>query len=159
TRPRGNPVSAWKTRAGSFTPGGPPRDRAGCLRPGRAECNRVPWGRRGQPADRSATLLLELPLVVALPELRRRPGLVPFDADGFEALHGAENIQAPGDVLWRQVNILQRHALQRSQVGDFGVVNPQQPQRHALEVSQARVTHLRFIQQEARQVLAVLEVG
>ena len=43
-------------------------------------------------AAHSAPLLLELPLVVALPELRRRPGLIPVDADGLEAVHVAENI-------------------------------------------------------------------
>jgi hypothetical protein len=34
--------------------------------------------------------LFELPLVVALPELRRRPGMSPCEADGFEALHVAK---------------------------------------------------------------------
>jgi hypothetical protein len=46
---------------------------------------------------RKLVRLLELPLVVALPALRRRPGLVPFKADGFEALHVAEGVQALGD--------------------------------------------------------------
>jgi hypothetical protein len=59
----------------------------------------------------AATLLLELTLVVALPEIRRRPALVIPEADGFEALHGAENIQAAGDVLRGQADIVQRHAL------------------------------------------------
>src|SRR5262249_15303434 len=42
-------------------------------------------------------LLLELPLVVALPELCRRPGGVMTDADGLEALHLADKVQTLGD--------------------------------------------------------------
>src|SRR5262249_40624713 len=114
---------------------------------------------QGQPPAAAATLLLELSLVVALPELRRRPGLVPGDADGLETLHVAEDIQALYDVLRGQADVFQRHALQGTQIGDAGVVNPQRPHRHALEVGQARVAHVRSLQTEARQGLAVLEVN
>src|SRR5262249_49702725 len=75
------------------------------------------------PGFGGATLnvtLLELPLVVTGPELSSRPGLVMPDADGFEALHPAEEIQAPGDILGGQPDILQIHPSERRQVGHRG---------------------------------------
>src|SRR5439155_1290479 len=79
---------------------------------------------------------------VTRPARRRRPGLGKCDADGFKALQVAEDIQAPRDVLRSQADVFQRHALQRSQVGDAGALNLQPFQRHVLEVGQARVAHL-----------------
>src|SRR5262245_2693756 len=96
--------------------------------------SRYRWGRHGPLSATVVTLPLELAVVVALPELRRRPGLLPIDADSFETLHVAENIQAPGDVLRGQAEIFQRHVPQRAKVGDARVVNPQHRQRCALEV-------------------------
>jgi hypothetical protein len=63
----------WKAQEGSFTPTGslsegrsrPPPSRQGRGQPG-------PWRRHGQPVGTAAPLLRELPIVVAIPELRRR---------------------------------------------------------------------------------------
>src|SRR6478609_539808 len=84
-------------------------------------------------------LLLELPLVVALPELRRRPWFVRVDGDRFETFHVAGDVQALVDVLRRQAELIQRHALQWSQVGDSGAIDAQRPQRHGLELRQAHI--------------------
>jgi len=54
-----------------------------------------------------------------------------MEADGLEALHVAESIEALGDVLGAQADIIQLHGLQRFQVGDAGPVNVQL-QRHVL---------------------------
>src|SRR5262245_50953851 len=79
------------------------------------------WSRRHeQSSGTAATLLFELSLVVASPELCRRPGLVMPGADGFQALHLAEDIQTPGDVPGGQADILQFHSFQRRQVGHRG---------------------------------------
>ena len=54
---------------------------------------------RRQPSANVARLLLELTLVVASPEFRRRPELLSMiDSDGLEGLHFAEDFQSLDDV-------------------------------------------------------------
>lgn len=69
----------------------------------------VPAGvKNGTTIETDLVRFLELAPVVALPELRRWPGLVPFEADGLETLHVAESIQDLGDIPQGQADILQR---------------------------------------------------
>ena len=60
----------------------------------------------------SAALLVELPLLVASPELGRRPAQVVFGADGSEALHLAKHVEAPRrDLPGGQADVFERQAL------------------------------------------------
>ena len=98
-----------------------------------------------EPCLRCATLLLDRPLVVALPELR---GWLVVDL--LQRLDGAENL----GVAFRPevaVEVYERQPLQQGKVGYFGVLDAEERQFLAVfEAGQAGVAQIGVIQCELR---------